>query len=280
MKRDIFGDGRGAPAHTLKRGGYLPLWLLMVCASSWLPGCADVSPSGGIELGEDASALRTHLYLPAGRAPHPLVIDLHGCSGIWAARNRVWIPRLNAAGFAVLQIDSLTLRGVTNICGDVFRVSPMRRTMDLASVMRKVLRDSRFEHDNIFLSGISHGATTSLLTQLHADSIFARLKGVIAFYPYCYDVLPVLNADLMVLIGELDDWTPVSRCRDMRVGDHNGHSYELVVYPGAYHSFDVPGLDESYYGHRVRYDAAAAEDSVRRVLRFLDRRRSGNSDPE
>ena len=117
----------------------------------------------------------------------------------------------------------------------------MVRSMDVATALRWILSDERFDHDGIFLIGMSHGATTSLLTQLRSDSIFLQLKGVIAFYPYCYDTLPVLNSDLLVLIGDKDDWTPADRCRDMHIINRAGYSYDLVVYPNAYHSFDVPG---------------------------------------
>lgn len=242
-------------------------------------GCA-VSPPGevadevadGIAFAGASAPVRGNLYLPTGAGPHPVVIDLHGCNGVWEARNRVWLPLFLDAGFAVFQVDSLTRRGVTNICGDVFRVPPMTRSIDAANALRWIVRDGRFRRDGVFLIGMSHGATTSLLTQLSRNSVFSDLKGVVAFYPYCYDALPVLNADLLVLVGERDDWTPAARCREMRIGDRAGHTYELVVYPGAYHSFDVPGQDSVYFGHRVGYNKAAAEDSVRRVMRFLKER--------
>lgn len=234
-----------------------------------ITGCAVLPPSSTVAFAGDSAPVHGHLYLPRSAGPHPVVIDLHGCNGIWRARNRLWLPRLLDAGFAVFQIDSLTLRGVTNICADGFRVAPMTRGMDTASALRWILRDERFRRDAVFLIGMSHGGTTSLLTQLGSHSVFSNLKGVVAFYPYCYDVLPVLNADLLVLVGEHDDWTPAARCRDMRIGDRAGHSYELVVYPGAHHSFDVPGRDGVYFGHRIRYDKAASDDSIRRVMSFL-----------
>ncbi len=235
-------------------------------------GCAVSPPPAAIAFAGESAPVRGYLHLPQGAGPHPVVIDLHGCNGIWEERDRVWLPLYLDAGFAVLQVDSLTQRGVTNICADVFRVAPMTRSMDAAAALRWVMRDGRFRRDDVFLVGMSHGATTSLLTQLGVDSVFSNLKGVVAFYPYCYDLLPVLNADLLVLIGEHDDWTPAARCREMRIGDRAGRSYELVVYPKAYHSFDVPGRDSVYFGHRVGYNKAAAEDSIRRVMRFLEAR--------
>ena len=218
----------------------------------------------------DSIPLHGVLHLPTGEGPHPVVIDLHGCDGILKSRDRVWLPELTKAGYAVLQVDSLTPRGVTSICGDLFRVPPMVRSMDAAAALGWVMRDGHFDHGAVFLTGASHGGTSALLTQLHPDSLFSGIKGIIAFYPYCYDTLPVLNADLLILIGDRDDWTPAARCRNMKIGNRSGHSYELVVYPGAYHSFDIPGVDMHYFGHRLLYDKAATEDSIRRVIDFLN----------
>ena len=48
------------------------------------------------------------------------------------------------------------------------------------------------------------------------------------------------------------------------------HTYELVVYPGASHSFDWRGSWE-YLGHKGWYDPAATEDAYERVKAFLER---------
>jgi len=46
---------------------------------------------------------------------------------------------------------------------------------------------------------------------------------------------------------------------------------KLVVYPGAHHDFDHPGLAEGrrMFGHWLEYDAAAAERSVNEMHDFL-----------
>jgi dienelactone hydrolase len=44
----------------------------------------------------------------------------------------------------------------------------------------------------------------------------------------------------------------------------------LQVYPGAYHSFDVPGMrSHCELGHMLGYDAAATADAHARVQAFL-----------
>ena len=50
-----------------------------------------------------------------------------------------------------------------------------------------------------------------------------------------------------------------------------GAPVKLVVYPGAYHSFDNPNLSEGLrvFGHWLKYDADATERSVAEMHDFL-----------
>ena len=237
---------------------------LTACSSS-------MSSSSQLKLSSDLSPrpLQTSVYLPPSEAPHPVVIDLHGCNGVWNQRQRHWLGRLSRAGFAVIKVDSFSGRGVDNVCGQPFAVSPYTRTFDVAAAIAMAEKDPRFDAQAIFLLGSSHGATSALMTNLYSTPVFAKLRGVVAYYPYCPARLPVLNADLLIVIGDADDWTPAHLCRDMQVINRAGHHYELIVYPGAYHSFDIPGVNNLYYGHQVRYNRLAAEDSMRRTLDFM-----------
>ena len=55
-------------------------------------------------------------------------------------------------------------------------------------------------------------------------------------------------APVLVLIGDKDDWTPAEPCRRLvETSRAAGYAIDIVVYPGAYHSFDSD--------HPVRYDA-------------------------
>jgi dienelactone hydrolase len=81
-----------------------------------------------------------------------------------------------------------------------------------------------------------------------------------------------MTVPTLILIGERDDWTRAVACTTMmknRTGA--GSPVRLIVYPGAHHGFDVvslqPGRD--MFGHRVEYNAAAAEQAAEEVRRFL-----------
>jgi dienelactone hydrolase len=46
-------------------------------------------------------------------------------------------------------------------------------------------------------------------------------------------------APLLILAGELDDWTPAEPCRHMAdVARAQGFPVDIKIYPGAHHSFD------------------------------------------
>lgn len=252
--------------------GVLCAGLLAAAASS----CArhtQAPPAASIatlDLSHQRLVIPIDVYYPReAEAPHPVVIDLHGCSGIIAARRDGWVERLNRWGYAVIKMDSFTPRGDANICDETLKISPLHRLNDLAGAIAYAVKDAKLDGGRVFAMGMSHGATTVMLAHRQARDIFRRLKGIVAYYPYCVAHLHRLVADTIILIGENDDWTPAEYCRGMQVDDRRGYALERVFYPGAWHSFDVPGADGLYYGHRLRYDRAAAEDSFARVREFL-----------
>ena len=49
----------------------------------------------------------------------------------------------------------------------------------------------------------------------------------------------------------------------------NGHETILKIYPGAHRDFDFEGIDETYGGHKYRYDPEATEDAISQVKTFL-----------
>ena len=66
------------------------------------------------------------------------------------------------------------------------------------------------------------------------------------------------------MVDGRDDWG-ISR----RKGD--GIPVSLVVYPGAYHAFDVPALATpvQYFGHHLEFSQSATDRSVDALRDFL-----------
>jgi dienelactone hydrolase len=101
-----------------------------------------------------------------------------------------------------------------------------------------------------------------------------KFRAVVSFYPPCERSDGNMSVPALILIGELDDWTPADNCRRMmteRSGE--GASVELKVYPGAYHAFVSEELQPGMkvFGHWIEYNQAAANASVQDVSAFLQR---------
>jgi dienelactone hydrolase len=113
-----------------------------------------------------------------------------------------------------------------------------------------------------------------------------KFRAGIAFYPLCQYASGITTGPVLVLIGDADDWTPSSSCDAMVSGrtelgaprtPGDRSSIELVIYPGAHHSFDVvelalvPTRGVTFHGHRVEYNEEATKNSIARVRDFLQR---------
>jgi dienelactone hydrolase len=108
------------------------------------------------------------------------------------------------------------------------------------------------------------------LTGLHVTPF----QAAIAFDPWCLAQLRQLNALLLILVGEADDWTPASRCQDMlrqseQLREKMADRITLRVYPGAHHAFDSLPPPSTYYGHTVSRHPEAAVQAEPEVKRFL-----------
>lgn len=92
-----------------------------------------------------------------------------------------------------------------------------------------------------------------------------------------------MTVPTLILIGESDDWTPAEACRklvdgqdDLGMTRQKGDSLpiQLMVYPNAYHGFDLPSLRKpiNYFGHHVEFNKTAADqtsDALREFLRAM-----------
>lgn len=201
--------------------------------------------------GSRAATVTAHLFRPEGAQPTPAVLMLHGCGGIYnrsgrlTARERDWISRFLAKGYAVLLLDSFTARGVSQVCTLSAKdrpVWPRQRARDAAAAMRWLQAQPFIDKSRIAVIGWSHGGSSTLWTASEVESFAAsdRPKAAIAFYPGCRlslerdDYKP--SIPVTILIGSADDWTPPEPCRELAAR----HGMALTEYPGAVHGFDNP----------------------------------------
>ena len=129
------------------------------------------------------------------------------------------------------------------------------------------------------MAALRNAEQDSLFAKAHPD----KLRAAVAFYPDCGGISGIMSVPTLVLMGDLDDRTPVKACRAMAEGHGDiGLSREkgdrsmvsLVVYPGVYHSFNLPLLrfvtpGVRDMGYWLEYNADADRDSVKKVREFL-----------
>lgn len=226
---------------------------------------------------EDALLLTGRLKKPDGEGPFPAVVLLHGCGGIQPKRDHRWAERLREWGYVTLQADSFGPRGLSSVCDysswDAFDI--LRKRVNDAYDARAYLAGLPFvDRDRIAVMGWSHGGMT-VLQALYKKKV-RPFRAAVAFYPSCGKTLTDLNAPLLILIGEADDWTPSGHCVSSMPPEKGAYDVLLKVYPGALHGFDMLGVDTYARGsrgsHYLKHNPEAEADSVLRVSEFLEKR--------
>lgn len=194
--------------------------------------------------GPEGVTLRAELFRPSGPVMAPAVVALHGCGGPFPARDSQWRDRLLADGHVVLFPDSFGSRGLGSQCRETHRTATangLRRRDAIAAAQWLTAQPG--VPPGIVLMGWSDGASTTLATSRVAADLPAGLfRGFVAFYPGCRglirpDYRPA--APLLMLHGEIDDWTPFRPCHDAVVALATP-MVQQHSYPGAYHDFDAP----------------------------------------
>jgi len=218
------------------------------------------------------------LFKPAGAGPFPAVIYMSGCGGIDPPANRAQqtatIDHLRSKGVAALIVDSFTPRNepkgvcanLGNLDGETAIQYASRGSNDALAALKVLKAMPDIDTKHIFLMGFSLGAYSSLLaTDTKSPNHDAKVAGVIAYYPFCYDGVDP-SVPVLVMIGEKDDWTPAAKCQAV-TGKSN---FEIVVYPGVTHAFAVPfPKPVDVLGHHLVYDENAAQDAQQRADAFM-----------
>lgn len=265
--------------------------LLLVVGALGLTACQSIEPTASIRADHDGAILDGYLSKPEGDGPFPAVVLQHGCSGlekntdhqtVWRGHNRN-AALLNKNGYVTLILDSFGPRGVRTACSDVSTYYPVL-VRDASSAFDHLASLPFVDETRIGYSGLSLGGVSGLfvagshLDDLRVDRDYAA---VVAFYPHCgnwQNSYTFGNIPLLILIGAEDDWTPASLCRELAA--HWADEVELVVYPGAHHSFDLPMGGPFYMeGHdgnkivtrTVAGDAEAGADARKRMVAFFDK---------
>ncbi len=238
--------------------------------------------------------ISARLFRPAAPGRYPAVVILHGCGGVRGSSAQ-WGEWLAANGMVALALDSFGPRGLTNVCGR----PPDRAFFEL---LTGLVEDSfsaagflaarpDVDRERIAAMGFSLGGHIARRlggedARSYAPLTAPRFRALLPFYPGgCgiggRDVRRIV-VPMLILHGELDDWTPAAPCADAVARARvRGEPVEIVVYPAAHHGFDqvdrpltyladiVSITPERRVGVHIGGNGAARDAARRDVLRFL-----------
>ena len=245
------------------------------------------------------------LYRPQGTGPFPAVVLLHGCGGLYSrntdavgSKMRFWAEFLREHGYVALLVDSFRPRKLEEICTQHKKLNSAKtRSYDAYGGLVYLQRMSIVDPKRVALMGWSNGSR-AVLSAMAQDGKYrptplpeGGFRAAIGFYPQCrirYTDMSVYRpyAPLLILIGELDDWTPAQHCLELtRAAQAIGAPMHIVVYPGAHHSFDSPNSRVRYRpevrnrnkaggccGATIGTNPKARDDARVQVARFLAQR--------
>jgi dienelactone hydrolase len=270
---------------------------LLLCLPSAHAASEQVTiPTANIS--SSSEPLLAQLYKPTGNGPHPAIVMMHGCGGMYdskgavGARQKMWGQFMAEHGYEALILDSFTSRGLKEICTVKFGDRTLKeadRVGDAYAALAWLREQQDVDAKHIAVLGWSHGAgvTLDVITRKPKAVTSDGFKAAVSFYPGCtarnkraagfHPYAPIL-----VLIGESDDWTPAAPCKELAASvAARGEPMSIVTYPDSYHDFDNPGIKRKNVrkevpngvnpgqGVTTAPNPEAREDAKKRVLAFF-----------
>ena len=269
--------------------------LSALLASTVIAGCAAASVSFPNATPGKPLTVPAWEQRPEGPGPFPAVVLLHGCHGV-SESNHEWSRWFRDQGYVALLVDSWSPRGYGKTCDPKLPDIPnTERFADAVGALRFLQGKPYVDPARIGVIGWSNGGVFALAVINGPSLERARRRGVVlpepgfrasvAVYPGgCYSLVEELvTRPLLVLLGDADDWTVPGPCVEMvEAMRRRGADASIVLYPQAYHYFDVVGQRRAFLaevanrnkpneccGATVAFDAGAFADARSRVAEFF-----------
>jgi dienelactone hydrolase len=212
-----------------------------------------------------------YLSKPHGNGPFPAIVYLHGCGGLSENTRHRIADLMTGWGYVTLAVDSFANRNIAEACTREM----WRRKGDALGALRYLSGLGFVDPDRIAVVGASQGG--GIGSQIASTGAVdapeqPKFRAVVAYYPPCRLAAEQLTIPALILMGDVDDWTPASDCENwMQRRADKGAPVKLVVYPRAYHAFDNPSgmIGGRYFGHWLKYDADAAQRAISDMHDFL-----------
>ena len=205
----------------------------------------------------DAESLYAHLFRPAAGGRAPAMVIVHGFGGVSDTREGFWARELAAFGVAALVVESFTARGIGSSIDDQSRLSTAQGVRDAYAALGYLAQQDFIDPRRIGVMGMSWGGTVALrAADRRRQGQGPAFAASIPLYPGCVAQYrnPQPGAPLLLLIGQLDDYTGIRTCVEYveRIRAAGGAA-QVRVYRDAHHGFDDARTQQVFSAQAQNY---------------------------
>ncbi|HVJ22670.1 MAG TPA: dienelactone hydrolase family protein [Burkholderiales bacterium] len=205
----------------------------------------------------EAESLYAHLFRPAARGRAPAMVIVQGFGGVSDTREGFWARELAAFGVAALVVESFTARGIGSSIDDQSRLSTAQGVRDAYAALGYLAQQDFIDPRRIGVMGMSWGGTVALrAADRRRQGQGPAFAVSIPLYPGCVAQYrnPQPGAPLLLLIGQLDDYTGIRTCVEYveRIRAAGGAA-QVRVYRDAHHGFDDARAPEVFSAQTQSY---------------------------
>ena len=175
---------------------------------------------------------------------YPLIIGVAGSMG-WRKHHLEYIKMYQDEGFATFELNSFKSRGISSTVGSQVEVTVAAIILDSYRALKKLAKHANINKDRVAITGWSLGGGVTLFSSWipvkNAISKELSFAAHLAFYPPCFfnpKNLSFTKAPIHILIGEDDDWTPATPCKNLVGILSKNNNIGITIYPNSHHGFD------------------------------------------
>lgn len=178
----------------------------------------------------------------------PVMVILHSSGGISPASTGEWSQFFLEMGIATFVVDSFGPRGVLTSTTDQSQLNYAASTADALKALKVVAEQRGVDPKRIGVIGFSRGALATATSSF--DNVRTAVLGAdsplkfnlhVAFYGGCSLIGTTTGAPMLFFVGKEDDYFSAESCTGAvtKLRARGANVTDLVVYPNAYHGFDV-----------------------------------------
>ena len=205
------------------------------------------------------------------------VIGVAGSLG-WRQHHKDYMKMYQDMGLATFELNSFKARRITStVVTDQVTIAGI--ILDAYRALEKLAKHPNINPEKVSITGWSLGGGVSLfsawLPLKNAITTKYAFASHLAFYPPCFikpENLEFSKAPIHILIGEADNWTPASPCKNLVNTLAGKANIDITIYPEAHHGFDSEAplvRNENAYSFKdCLFDLTAEGDILMNYLKL------------